>query len=113
MECFMLLSEQRRKLCVAFNSVIKRIFKLSRYISLHDLIAYIGSKPCDIFLDERRSLLLMSYLKSIYNVVKICGHLLIDLAEFRRISMKYDTDLVLPVGLIRQKIHDNAYVSQL
>ena len=70
-ECFVLLSEQRRKLCVAFNIVIRRIFKFSRYTSEHDLIVYVGSKPCDILLDERHSLLFMSSLKSDWNVVKI------------------------------------------
>ena len=48
-ECFVLLSEQRRKLCVALNTVKRRIFILSRYTSVHDLIAYIDSKPCDIY----------------------------------------------------------------
>ena len=71
MECFMLLSEQRRKLRVAFNTVTKRVFKLSRYTSVHDLIVYIGSKPCDNLLDKRCSSLLMSCLKSDCNVTVV------------------------------------------
>ena len=55
----------------------------------------------------------MSCLKSYCSVVKICGHMLIGLADFRRISTKYDVDLVLPVGLIRQKFYDYAYISQM
>ena len=58
-------------------------------MSVHGLIVYIGSKPCDILLDERHSLLLMSCLKNNCNVVKICGLLLIGLAVFRHISTKH------------------------
>ena len=54
MECFELFSEQRRKMRVAFNTVIRRIFKLSKYTSVHDVIVFMGSKPSDIILDERR-----------------------------------------------------------
>ena len=53
-ECFLLLVEQKRKLCEAFNKLIKRIFKLSRFTSVCVVIFYIGSKPCDILIDERR-----------------------------------------------------------
>ena len=62
MECFALLCEQKRKMCVAFNSVNKRIFRSSRFTSVRDVNVYIGSKPCDILLDERRFLLNMSCL---------------------------------------------------
>ena len=53
-ECFSLLVEQKRKLCVAFNKVIGRIFKLLRYTSVSEVIVYIGSKPYDILVDEKR-----------------------------------------------------------
>ena len=58
-----------------------------------------------------QSTAIFQHLKSDCNVVKICGHLLIGLADFRRINMKYDSDLVLPVCLIRQKFYDYAYIS--
>ena len=60
MECFELLGEQRHRMSVAFNTVARQIFKLSKYTSVHNVIFYIGSKPCDIILDERRFLLLQS-----------------------------------------------------
>ena len=55
----------------------------------------------------------MSCLKSDCNVVKISVHLLIGLADFSRISTKYDIDSVLPVGLITQKFYDYAHISQM
>ena len=52
-EYFSLLVEQKRKLCAAFTIEIRSIFKLFRYTSIREVIAYMGSKPCDILLDER------------------------------------------------------------
>lgn len=49
---FVLLSEQRQKLSEDFNTVIQRIFKLSRFTSVRNIIMYAGSKPCDILVDE-------------------------------------------------------------
>ena len=51
-ECFSLLVEQKRKLYEAFNALSGRIFKMSRYNSVQQVITYIESKPCDILLDE-------------------------------------------------------------
>jgi hypothetical protein len=48
----MLLTEQRRKLGVAFNTVVRRCFGLSRYASVRDVIVLIGFKPCDILLEK-------------------------------------------------------------
>ena len=47
MECFELLGEQRRRMRDAFNTVVRRIFKLGKYrpTSVRDVIVYIGSKP--------------------------------------------------------------------
>ena len=62
MECFELLGEQRRRMRVVFNTVVRRIFKLNKYYtSVRDVIVYIGSKLCDIILDERCCLLLVMY----------------------------------------------------
>ena len=41
---------------VIYNTVIRRIFKSLRYTLVRDVIEYIGSKPCDILLHDRRSL---------------------------------------------------------
>ena len=60
---------------------------------------------------ERRSLLSISCLQSNCDVVKICDHLLICLIDFRRIRMKYGIDLILPIGLIRQKFYGYACIS--
>ena len=51
--------------------------------------------------------------KSNHNVVKICGHLQICLEDFRCIRMKYGSDVILPIVLIKQKFYDYACISLL
>jgi Reverse transcriptase (RNA-dependent DNA polymerase) len=105
MECFALLSEQRRKLSVAFNTVIRRIFKLSRYTSVRDIIIIVGSKPCDVLVDERRVLQLLTCLKGDCDVIRICGRLLCNSRDLMRIFMKYDVHFTLSAGLVKLQFY--------
>ena len=102
-KCFSLLVEQTRKLCIAFNSVIRCIFKLSRYTSLCEVIVYIGSKPRDILLDERRFLLLLFCLKSICNPIRLGACLMKDSADVRCIKMKHNVDFIVSASAMRKQ----------
>ena len=57
-------------MCDAFNSAVRHIFRLSRFTSVRDVIVYIGSKTCDILIDERRFLLNISCLNSQYSTIR-------------------------------------------
>jgi hypothetical protein len=93
LECFRLLSYQKQKVNVAFNTIIRRIFKLSRYTSVRDIIMCIGCKPTSDLLDERRILLLLSCLHSEFCVVSRCAHSLRYTVDFVRICNVYGVDV--------------------
>ena len=67
-----------------------------------DVHVHIDSKPFNISLDERHYLLLISCLKSDCNLVKMCGHLILCLTDFRGIRMN-GSDVILPANLTSQK----------
>ena len=78
--------------CVfAFNAAVRRIFQLSKYISVRDigLIVFIGLKPCDIILDERRFLLLQSYMQSACSAIRKYRLVLSHLKDALHIIMEY------------------------
>ena len=93
-----LLGEQKRRMRVAFNTVIKRIFKLSKYT---DVIVYIDSKPYDIILDERRFLLLQS-LQSPRGAKRKCEHVVSHSKDVMRIIMEYSVSFILSAGYVRR-----------
>jgi hypothetical protein len=76
-----MLSEQRQNLSVAFNTIIQRIFKLSRFTSVRNVIMYAGSKPSNILVDERH-LLQLSCLKVIVECEVISYHTLLILCIY-------------------------------
>ena len=99
-------------MCVSFNSVIRRIFRLFRFTSVRDVIVYIGSKPCDLFIDDRRFLLNMSCLNSQYSTIRLCGHLLSNSHDVTRISMKYSVFVNLSVAGVRRQFYNYACASR-
>ena len=103
MECFELLGEQRLRMRVAFNTVVKRSFKLIKYTSVHDVSVYIGSMFCDIILDERRFLLLQSCIQSACGVKRKCGHVLSYSKDVLHIIMEYCVYFNLSTGYVRRQ----------
>ena len=77
LECFELLEYEKRHITVAFNTVIRRIFKLSKHTSVRYVLHCIGSNPGKILLDERRCLLLCSCISSSCSVIKGLSALLV------------------------------------
>ena len=90
---------------IAFNTVVRRIFKLSKYTSVRDVIVYIGSKPCDIILDdhERHFLFLRSCMQSAYDVIRKCEHVLSHSKNVLRITMEYSVYFNLSAGYIKRR----------
>ena len=62
LECFKLYNWQKQKLSVSFNTIIRRIFNLSRMSSIRNLWFYMGIKPIKTLFDEKKSLLVLSCL---------------------------------------------------
>ena len=87
---------------MAFNTVIRKIFKLSKHTSVRHVIHYIGSKPCKIFIDERRRLLISSRLTSCYASVKNIAFLFILSDDFNRLCVNYDICYLYKQHEIRQ-----------
>jgi hypothetical protein len=106
LECFKLLEQQKHKLCVALNTVVRRIFNMSRRTSVRDIIVYAGSKPCDVMLDERHFLLLRECLRSDYGIVRLCGRLHGQLKYVTKICLTYGVSDVLPVTAIKKFFYD-------
>ena len=52
-ECFNLSSQQKSKLSVALNSVIRRIYHLNRWTSVREYLFYNGIYPMVLMLEER------------------------------------------------------------
>ena len=57
LESFPLSFVQKHRIAVAYDNIIRHIFNLGRFVSIRDVIAFIGSKPADIVADERQLLL--------------------------------------------------------
>ena len=53
------------------------------------------NQACDILLDERRFLLLLSGLESICNPIRLIARLMIDSADVRCIKMKNNVDFIV------------------
>ena len=103
MECFELFGKHRCRVRAAFNTVVRRIFKLSKYSSVRDVIVCIGSKPCDIILDERRVSLLQSCMQSACGVIRKCGHVLSHSKDVLRIIMENSVYFNLSAGYVKRQ----------
>ena len=73
--------------------------------SIRDVIVYIGSKPCGILIDERRFLMNMSCLNSLYSTIRLCGHLLSNSHDITRISMTYSVFVNLSVAGVKRQFY--------
>ena len=74
---FQLLCYWRHRLRIAFNNVVRRIFLSCQLILLCVMYFYIGSKLCDILIDERQYIyLLMSYSRNDCETISRYGGLL-------------------------------------
>ena len=102
LECFNLLNSQRQQITMAFNTVIRKIFKLSKHTSVRHVIHYIGSKPCKILIDERRCLLISLCLTSCYASVKNIALLYILSDDFNFLCVNYDICYLYNQHEIRQ-----------
>jgi hypothetical protein len=107
LECLKLLEQQKHKLCVALNTVVRRILIcLEEHLYGIIIIVYAGSKPCDVMLDERHFLLLRECLRSDYGIVRLCGRLHGQLKYVTKICLTYGVSDVLPVTAIKKFFYD-------
>ena len=106
MECVRLKAAQKQRLSVAFNTAIRRVFKLSKYTSVKNVIFYVGGKPVKVLLDERRCLLIKSCLDGSYGVLRKCARLVGWTDDFMRIRCSYGVHESLPVSLIKKYFYD-------
>ena len=105
-EVFWVTWRVKARMCVAFNTVVRQIFKLSKYTSVHDVIIYIGSKPCDIILDERGFLLLQSCMQSACGVIRKCRHMLYHSNDVLRIILEYSVYFNFSTGYVRHQFFE-------
>ena len=52
LESFHLSFVQNDRIAVAYDNIVRHIFNLGRFVSIRDVIAFIGSKLADIVADE-------------------------------------------------------------
>ena len=75
---------------------------------MRDVIVYIGSKPCDIILDdhEKHFLFLLSCMQSACDVIRKCEHLLSHSKDVLRIIMEYSVYFNLSAGYIKRRFFE-------
>ena len=112
LESFRLLAAERDKVKMAFNCVIRRIFKLSKFTSVRHIIHMIGSKPGNILIDERRCLLLLSCSRDECTVVRNVASVLACCDDFNRIFITYNVSSVYCSYEVKHNFSDfmNIYV---
>ena len=106
LECVRLKAAQKQRLSVSFNTVIRRVFKLSRYTSVKNVIFYVGGKPVKILLDERRCLLIKSCLYGSCGILRKCARLVGWTDDFMRIRCTYGVHESMSVGVLRRCFYD-------
>jgi hypothetical protein len=105
-ECIRLKTAQKQRLNVAFNTVIRRVFKLSKYTSVKNIIFYIGGKPVKILLDERRCLLIKSCLDGSCGLLRKCARLVGWTDDFMRIRCDYGVHESMTVSGLKKCFYE-------
>ena len=71
---------------------------------MRDVIVYIGSKPCDIILNERCFLLLQSCMQqSMCGIIGKCGYVLSLSKDVLSIIMEYSVYFNFSAGYVRRQ----------
>ena len=73
---------------------------------MRDVIVYIGLKPCDIILDERRFLLLQSCMQNACGVTRKCGHVSSHSKDVLRIIVEYSVYFNLSARYVRRQFFE-------
>ena len=94
LESFNISFVQKCRTAVAYNTIIKRIFNFGRFVWIRNLLAFIGSKPADIIVDERHMNVGFYCL-----VCCIIAHIIITVnsSMFTNVSFKYDEHVTYTV----------------
>ena len=100
LESFQLSFVQKRRIKVAYNNIVRRIFNLGRFVSVRNVIAFIGAKPADIAADERRLLLVHECWFSLSSLLHDCAYITVNSNVFTNLSFVYDVH----VNMSRNKI---------
>jgi hypothetical protein len=98
--------EQVRKLSVAFNSVFRRIFHMSRFTSMRVIYNFIGTMSLDCLYEERLFCLCRNCFQSESAVIKCCGMMCTARQEFSDICFKHDVHVNLSIKSIKRQIYD-------
>ena len=92
---------QKRRIAVAYNNNIRHIFNLGRFVSVQNVIAFIGSKPADIVADERRLFLVHECCFSLSSLLYNCAYVTVNSNVFPNLSFTYDVHVNMSKNKIK------------
>ena len=92
---------QIKRMSVAFNTVFRRIFNMSKFSSMRIIYNFIGTKTLDCIYDERCFCLFRNCFTSSFELLRFCS---LFASSQRDLNFKYDVHLGLSVGAIKQQV---------
>ncbi len=95
---------QIRKMSVAFNTVFRRIFHMSKRSSMRVIYHYIGTKTLDCIYEERLTCLIRNCGFSNCSLLRFCTLFCTSRQEFLDICYKYDVHVNMSVGFIKNQV---------
>ena len=96
-----LMKGQIKRMSVAFNTVFRRIFNMSKFSSMRIIYNFIGTKTLDCIYDERCFCLFRNCFTSSFELLRFCS---LFASSQRDLNFKYDVHLGLSVGAIKQQV---------
>jgi hypothetical protein len=92
--------QQLHQLSVSFNTVVRRVFHLSRISSVRYILFVLGHLPFPMLCDQRRIALLSDCSRSDSDLLRLCSLLAVSSTSGFSTCMKYDVHLNMPKGAI-------------
>ena len=95
---------QIKRISVAFNTVFRRIFHMSKYSSMRVIYHFIGTKTLDCLYEERLMCLIRNCGCSNSELLRFCCLLCTARQEFMDLAFKYDVHVNMLVGFIKKQV---------
>ena len=102
---------QIKRMSVAFNTVFRRIFHMSKYSSMRVMYHFIGTKTLDCLYEERLMCLIRNCGCSNSELLKFCCLLCTARQEFIDLAYKYDVRVNMSVGFIKKQVAETVQLT--
>jgi hypothetical protein len=96
--------EQIKRMSVAFNTVFRRIFHMSKFSSMRLIYHFLGTKSLDCLYEERFVCLVRNCTVSDFDLLRLCGSISCKNVSFIDICHKYDVHVNMSVSHIKKQV---------